>query len=355
MGAPSPRLQLRAAGCVEARGTEWRMKPWGSQGLTPGRLGAGCWAPAGNSLGTSQLYQGRSPGTSKAGGGSGNQGRSLWSPPAPSSIAPRCSHRPAPGSRAGTPGSGAVPPPLSHGMAPSPSLWQPPPALGVFSAPGPPWEPGREPPHSARALWAAFVAGIEPSWQPLPPQTPPAPQGSWPRLAGGAVGEDFSRTPSTGPCAPLRGPRGFGPAPAKPSASGRRGCPERGLCPQPPGSPSPCQSTWDPRATCRPHCPSPDPPATSRGGGALQHSAAAGSGMPVSHPRSPQLKSGFPHLCLSFPKREPAPGQGFAALASTALRGCWPGSCMTSTVVLATTPALRNTRRHSLLRLDFGG
>lgn len=36
-----------------------------------------------------------------------------------------------------------------HGVAPSPSPWQPPPAPGVFSAPGPPWEPGRVPPHSA--------------------------------------------------------------------------------------------------------------------------------------------------------------------------------------------------------------
>lgn len=97
----SPR-GLRAPGCTSeppAKGTERRMEPRGSRGLAGGRLGAGCRAPAGNSLGTSQLYQGRSPGTSKAGGGSGNRGRSLWSPPAPSSAAPRCSHRPDAGVR----------------------------------------------------------------------------------------------------------------------------------------------------------------------------------------------------------------------------------------------------------------
>lgn len=86
------------------------MEPQGSRGACSGHLGAGCQDPAGNSLGTSQLYQGRSPGTSKAGGGSGSRGRSLWSLPAPGSTTPRSSHRPAPGSRAGTPGSGVVPP-----------------------------------------------------------------------------------------------------------------------------------------------------------------------------------------------------------------------------------------------------
>lgn len=135
--------------------------------------------------------------------------------------------------------------------------------------------------------------------------------------------------------------------------------PRARAAPAAPGATKPLPRHLGPQSNVPP--PSPDP-SSSPGGwhpqGWHPRAAQCSGRVQDSHvlsPTLPSLQAAFPHPCLSFPKREPAPGQGFAALASTALRGCWPRSCMTSTVVLATTPALRNTRQHSLLRPDFGG
>lgn len=56
------------------------------------------------------------------------------------------------------------------------------------------------------ALWAAFVAGVEPSWQPLPPRAPPAPRGSRPRVGGGGEGA-LLEPPARGHAPPLSPPR----------------------------------------------------------------------------------------------------------------------------------------------------
>lgn len=181
------------------------------------------------------------------------------------------------------------------------------------------------PPHSARALWAAFVAGVEPSWQPLPPRPPPAPAGRGPGWRGSA------RTPARGPVPPSA-PRSFGVT--------RRGqtCPEKGLSPQ---TPWPLAQPWQ----------------LSWGGGTPQGWLSRAALHSTRVPMSPSLLCSVCQRlspCMpQFPQERTCPGPRFAALASAVLGGCWPGSCVTSTVVLATTPALCNARRHSLLRLDF--
>lgn len=227
-------------------------------------------------------------------------------------TAPWNSCRPMPGSPAGTPGRGAAPP---RDVAPSPSLWQPPPAPGVFSAPGPPWEPGRVPPHSAQALWAAFVAGVEPSWQPLPPR-PPRPV----RVTAPAGGGTRLR-----PARPLRTPPALGwlqrsQAPVATKAAPSERCAPLGL-------PSPCQGTWDPRATCHPHCPPPNPGSSlgdaHQGGIPEQHSA--GAGVPCPLPNFPSLRAAFPIRASVSPRENLPRAKGLA------LRGCWPRSRLTST------------------------
>lgn len=315
-----------------APGCGWQREP--SSPWSPGARGgsqreAGCWVP-----GSSQELLGNLPALPRAKSrhikgrrGQGEPGQEPLVPAPPPHATPTA---PCQGPVPAHLGAGLCTPPA---VAPGPALWQPPPAPEVFSAPGLPWEPGQEPPRSARAPWAASVAGVGLGCQRLLPASPcPA------RVV--PLGGGFARAPSTAPVAPSMRPAALGWL----QRSQTRAVTEASAALR---HPQPLGTTRCPIA-----------PAAPRG---VTHSSSApeqhtaGSAVPMSHPCSPQPPSGFPpNPCLSFPTREPTPGQGFAALASTALRGCWPGSCMTSTIVLATTPALHSARRHPLLCPGFG-
>lgn len=162
------------------------------------------------------------------------------------------------------------------------------------------------------ALWAAFVAGVEPSWQPLPPRAPPAPRGSRPRPGGG--GRGLCWNPQDEATHPLRPPTALSHLEQCQARVASKAAPSEGRA-HGHGAPSPCQGTWDPQG----NAPPPPPPAWlwqlprgSPGGsstGVESPNTAARAEIPMCRSHSPQPASGFPHPCLSFPTRQRAPGQ----------------------------------------------
>lgn len=153
------------------------------------------------------------------------------------------------------------------------------------------------------ALWAAFVAGVEPSWQALPAEPPPAPRGS--RPCPGDAGRGLCWNPQHEPTHPLLPPRLWATSSRAKCLQGR---PERGPCPrQPlPRHPGPPGQRAAPTAPCL-------APSGASSTGAEWPSPAARSEIPMSRSHSPQPANGSSQPVPQFPHERTRPGPRFAA------------------------------------------